>query len=60
VVGWGPPRKLGLTLIAHQKNEKTSLFLRDQEDRMLFPQRIYHQRGESQYETRHVSFQVRS
>ncbi len=37
--------RFSLALIAHQINRKTSLFLRDQEDRMLLLQRIYHQRG---------------
>jgi hypothetical protein len=45
-------------LIARQKKRKTSLFLNDQEDRMLLSERIYHQRGEVHHGTGSFAIQV--
>jgi hypothetical protein len=47
------------TLIHHQKDKKTSLRLINQADRMTLGKRIYHQRGERDYDTRRSPIQVR-
>jgi hypothetical protein len=41
------------------KKIKTSLCLMNQADRMVLIEQNYHQRGETKYDTRHITIQVR-